>query len=342
MNKKILNISKIGILTTVLLLTGCSAKPENLLLTGSVEGRSVEVVAQNTGSITGVYVVAGQEVTPKALLAQIDDRELLLKRANLELARQIAELKYQDLKNGNSKTLVRQAIGNRDQVKAQIEGSQKELAYLRKQLSDVKSLVVSGATSKQQEDELLRALDKEQTKLDALNAQLKVAQEGLNLTLEGVVTEKLKQALLEIKVKTNEIAQLDLTIEKSKAISPSIGYIQTSNYEVGEIVTVGQKLFSIMDPSELELKVFVNEKNLALVKREMNVAVSGDFASEKPLTGIVDFIATEAEFTPKNIESKESKQEMVYEIHIKIVDPSGVIKPGMYLDADFGVLANGK
>lgn len=331
-----------GLLTISLLTTGCQKQDLGLVLTGSVEGKTVEVLAQTSGILTGIYVQEGQIIKAKEVLAQIDDRDLVLKRSNLDLARQISELKYQDLRNGNSKALIRQAIANRDQVKTQLEGSQKEIDYLRKQLSDVKSLVGSGANSQQQETDLERAIEKELTRYESIKEQLRAAQEGLNFTLEGAVTEKLKQALLEIQMKTNEIGQMDLMLEKTKAVAPGGGYIQTSNYEVGEVVSAGQRLFSVIDPSELQLKVFINEKNLSLIKVDMPVSISGDLVSDQPVTGTVDYIATAAEFTPKNIESKESKQEMVYEVHIKINDTSGVIKPGMYLDADFGVEANGK
>jgi HlyD family secretion protein len=302
----------------------------------------VAVIAQTSGSLTAVYAGEGELVKATMLLAQIDDRDLKLRRENLELARQISELKYQDLKNGNSKALIRQAIANRDQIKAQLSGSQKEIDYLQDQIVDMKNLVENGASTQQQETELQRALDKELAKNQTLKEQLKSAQEGLNITLEGAVTEQLKQALLDIQIKSNEIAQMDLSIEKAKALAPHEGIVQNANFKVGEVVVSGQKLFSIIDPTTLKLKVFVNERNLSLIKRDMLVTVTGDFVSDKPLVGEVEYIATEAEFTPKNIESKESKQEMVYEVHISIVDPSGAIKPGMYLDADFGVNANEK
>lgn len=336
------SLAAVGLLTISLMATGCQQQEVKLVLTGSVEGKTVEVLAQTSGMLTGIYVQEGQIIKSKEVLAQIDDRDLILKRSNLDLARQISELKYQDLKNGNSKALIRQAIANRDQVKTQLEGSQKEIDYLRKQLSDVKSLVGSGANSQQQETDLERAIEKELTRYESIKEQLSAAQEGLNFTLEGAVTEKLKQALLEIQMKTNEIEQMDLMLEKTKAAAPGAGYIQTSNYEVGEVVSMGQRLFSVIDPSELQLKVFINEKNLSLIHVDMPVSITGDFVSDQPVKGTVSYIATAAEFTPKNIESKESKQEMVYEVHIKINDTSGVIKPGMYLDADFGVDANGK
>lgn len=344
MNKKIrvAAVLIVGLGLAFYSIRGYSKNTDNLVLTGSVEGKSIEVVAQAPGVITGIYVKEGQHIEAGQLLAQLDDRDLQLKRTNLDLARQISELRYQDMKNGSSKALIRQAIAGRDQVKAQLDGSKKELDYLRKQLSDVKALVSSGAANTQQETDLERALEREQTRYNALSDQLRASQEGVNLTLEGAVTEQLKQAFLEIQIKTNEIQQMDLIIEKTKAVSPSAGYVQTANYELGEAVQTGQKLFSIIDPSDLQLKVFVSEKNLSLIKPGMSVKVVGDYASEQTLVGTVTFIAAEAEFTPKNIESKESKQEMVYEVHVKIEDKTGAIKPGMYLDADFGVTQNGR
>lgn len=327
-------------LAVAVVLGGCQGKKENLILTGSVEGKSVEVVARTSGEITGVFVSEGQVVKANQALAQQDDRDLKLKKENLEILRQISELKYEDLKNGNSKASIRQAIANRDLVKAQIAGVQKEIDYLKKQLNDAQSLVQSGATAENQTEEIQRGLDQQNAKMEALLDQQKVAEEGVNIVLEGAVTEKLKQALLDIKLKSNELAQLGLSIEKTKVDAPCAGNIQTVNYSVGEYVNAGQKLFSMVDLTELTLKVYVNGKNLALIKEGMPVNISGDFQAKEPVKGTISFIADQAEFTPKNIESKESKQEMVYEVHIAIQDPNGIVKPGMYLDADFGVLRN--
>lgn len=326
--------------TVALLITGCQTKKENLILTGSVEGKSVEVVARASGEITGVFVSEGQVVKANQALAQQDDRDLKLKKENLEIIRQISELKYEDLKNGNSKARIRQAVANRDLVTAQMSGVQKEIDYLKKQLSDAQSLAQSGATAENQIEEIQQALDQQTAKMETLVDQQKVAEEGVNIVLEGAVTEQLKQGLLDIKLKSNELAQLGLSIEKTKIDAPCAGSIQTVNYSVGEYVNAGQKLFSMVDLSELTLKVYVNGKNLSLVKEGMAVAISGDFKSKEPVKGTISFIADQAEFTPKNIESKESKQEMVYEVHIAIQDPNGIVKPGMYLDADFGVLRN--
>ncbi len=339
MKNRILKAVSLFILA-IALFTGCQVKEEKLILTGSVEGKSVDVLARTSGELTGVFVSEGQVVKVNQALAQLDDRELKLKKANLEIVRQISELKYEDLKNGNSKASIRQAIANRDLVDAQAAGVQKEIDYLKNQLSDAQSLAESGATTENQTEEIQRALDQQNAKLESLLDQHKVAQEGLNIVLEGAVTEKLKQALLDIQLKSNELDQLGLSIEKTKVDAPCSGSVQTVNYSVGEYVNAGQKLFSMVDLSELTLKVYINGKNLALIKEGMEVAITGDYQGKSPVKGTISFIADEAEFTPKNIESKESKQEMVYEVHIVINDPNGIVKPGMYLDADFGVLRN--
>lgn len=333
MKKAVLPLVFLGL---TLGLYGCQAKSGELILTGSVEGNEAMVLAESSGKLTGVFVNSGDQVKVGKLLAQIDDQSVKLQKENLEIARQIGELKYQDLKNGNSKALIRQSIANRDQVKTQLENSQKELSFIKQKLSDMKALVSSGAATKEQVDELERSLEREQSHYDLLSKQLSAAQEGVNLSLEGAVTEQLKAALLEVQMKSNEIEQLDLQLDKYKAKAPTSGYVQTVNYGVNETVLAGQKLFSIIDPSQLELKVYVAEKSLHRVKLGENVSIIADFKTQEPIKGTVNYIASEAEFTPKNIESKESKQEMVFEVRIKIEDPNHMVKPGMYLDANFG------
>ncbi len=341
MNKKSLKYSRRLMVIMFLLvgssLYGCkSTASDHLILTGSVEGNEYTVIAEGTGKLSLLTVSSGDEIKEGAVLGQIDDRALQIQRKNLELLRQISELKYRDMKNGSSKSKIQQSMASRDQVKAQLEGSEKELAYLNQQLSDIKALVSSGAGTGQSERDIQQAIEREQAKHNALTEQYKAAQAGLGVVLEGAVTEQLKQALLDIQIKTHDIEALDVTLEKYKIKSPCNGYIQTVNYDKGEVITIGQKLFSIIDPHHLELKVYVSEKDIYQVALGMPVKISGEFKTEKPIQGKVSYIASSAEFTPKNTESKESKQEMVFEVRILLDDPSKMVKPGMYLDADFG------
>lgn len=318
----------------VLVLGGCAKESKDLILTGSVEGGELIISSQVTGTVTQVLVNSGDVVKEGALLLQLDDRDLKLQKDKLEIARQIAELQYKDLKNGASKALIRQQIAARDQLKVQLDGSNEELSYLRKQLSDAKALVNSGADSHVKMDELQQQIERETTKYKAISQQMKAAQEGLNQTLEGAVDEKLKQALLQINLKDKEIEQAELAMEKAKILSPRNGFVQTVNYEVGEMIMPGQKILSIIDDSQLELKVYVAEKDLNRIQVGNKVTLLPEFKMDVAPEATISYIASKAEFTPKNTESKESKQEMVYEVRIKIVDKSHLIKAGMYLDVD--------
>lgn len=319
---------------SVLMLGGCAKDNRDLILTGSVEGGELIVSSQVGGTVTQVLVNAGDEVKEGDLLLQLDDRDLKLQKDKLEIARQIAELQYKDLKNGASKALIRQQIAARDQLKVQLDGSNEELNYLRKQLSDAKALVNSGADNHVKMDELQQQIERETTKYKAISQQMKAAQEALNQTLEGAVDEKLQQALLQINLKDKEIEQAQLALDKAKITSPRSGVIQTVNYEVGELLMPGQKILSIIDDSQLELKVYVAEKDLYRIQVGKKVKLLPDFDMEAAPVATISYIASKAEFTPKNTESKESKQEMVYEVRIKIEDKSHLIKSGMYIDVD--------
>lgn len=318
----------------MVLLTGCSQKTSDLILTGSVEGKQLIVSSQISGTVTQLLVNSGDVVKAGTPLMQLDDRELQLQMDKLEIAKQIAELQYKDLKNGASKALIRQQIAVRDQLKVQLEGSSEELNYLQRQLSDAKALVSSGANASAKIDELQLQIERETTKYNAIQEQVKAAQAQLSQTLEGAVDEKLQQALLQIHLKEKEIEQALLSIEKTKIVSPKAGTIQTVNYEVGEQVMAGQKLFAIVDEGDLELKVYVREKDLSRIEVGKRVKLMPTFEMATAPDAIITYIASKAEFTPKNVESKESKQEMVFEVRIKIADTTQQIKPGMYMDVD--------
>jgi len=193
-------------------------------------------------------------------------------------------------------------------------------------------LVESGAASQNTLDQMKRLVDKEEAKLQSLHRQKESFAAQLNLVLEGATDEAVESAFLMVNQKELEIKNLKRTISKSTLTSPVSGYVQNVNYNIGEWITPGIKTTTIIDTSQLWLKIYVPEKHLHNVSLNQSVLFLDDFVKGEDIIGSVSYISSKAEFTPKNIESKENKQEMVFEVMIVVNDPSDVIKPGMFLD----------
>lgn len=303
-----------------------------LVFTGSVEADQIDLSPEISGDIEAVSVQDGEAVKKGQLLLTLDTSDYAIKLDMAKKALELARLKEADLQDGNSANQVRQARANRDSVNEQISGSARELEYLKKDYTRLKALYDSGAASESQLDTPMRALDREQAKYDGLLKQKDALDAALALAEEGATQQTKNAATLEVEVKQLEIQDLERTIAKGTLYSPVDGTVQSVNFQSGERVAPGSRAVTLVDLSRMEVKIYVPEILLNRVHTGMTVQFTDIFLKDKGVTGTVDYISPRAEFTPKNIESKQSKQEMVYEVRVNIQDPSDTVKPGMFLD----------
>lgn len=305
---------------------------DSLVFTGSVEADQIDVSPEISGTIQLVSVKDGEAVKKGQILMTLDTSDYTIQ---LEMARkglELARLKESDLKDGNSQNQVRQARASRDSVSEQISGSARELEYLRKDYTAMKALFDAGAASQTELDTAQRVLDREQAKYDGLLRQKEALDAALALAEEGATVQVKSSATLDVELRQLDIQEMERVISKGTLYSPTDGTIQSVNYQAGERVAPGARAVTMVDLSRMEVRIYVPEKQLNRVRTGMQVHFTDEFLKEKNIQGAVTYISPQAEFTPKNIESKESKQEMVYEVRVDIKDTTGTIKPGMFLD----------
>lgn len=330
--KPLLLLLIVAVAALVYFYYGKESKTEGLIFTGSVEADQVDISPEIPGTITSLSVKDGETVKKGQLLLTLDTSDYAIK---LEMARKalaLTKLKESDLMDGNSANQVRQARANRDNLLEQISGSATEMTYLTKDYTAIKALYDSGAASETQLDTAKRAVDREQAKYEALVKQREALDAALSLAEEGATAQTKSAAAVEVELKQLEIQDLERTIAKGALYCPTDGTIQSVNYQTGERIAPGNRAVTVVDLSQMEVKIYVPEKELNRVKTGMAVQFTDGFLKGKAITGVVTYISPKAEFTPKNIESKQSKQEMVYEVRVEIKDETGTVKPGMFLD----------
>lgn len=130
--------------------------------------------------------------------------------------------------------------------------------------------------------------------------------------------------------------QLDVELEKTAIKSPIDGVVNLLSVRVGEFTQLGKPVAEIYDPNNTEIKVYVSEANIGHVKVDQDVNISVD-SDDEVYTGKVVKIGNKAEFTPKNIQTKEERVNTVFEVKIKTSDSSGVIKSGMPVDVNIKI-----
>ena len=292
------NVSKhpeyyiILVLFSVLVNITCSKNNDVADAYGNFEAREVTVSSQVQGELLSLAIREGQHYDEGEPVAVIDTIPFYLKRLQL-LA---------------NKSVIRAKSNN---ILSQIKVHEEEKNNLLTEKKRLESLVKHNAATQKQ--------------LDDINGKLNV----LELTIESVKQQN-NIVLAELEVLKSEIKQIDNQISKCKIINPVNGTVIEKFVEQNEIVTPAHPIYKITNLSEMELKVYIDGSQLAEIKVGDTVTVSIDTGkkSTQEIDGTVSWISSEVEFTPKTIQTKEERVNMVYALKIR-VDNDGRIKIGM-------------
>lgn len=317
-----------------LLLSGCNFGNDNnqLVYTGTVESDKVDLKSEIPDKINKVFVKEGEKVKKGMTLIEINTKALELDLKKLEASLTLSQAKLADLCNGSRKEEILQAEANLKNIASLQTNAGDDYAYRLENFNRLQELYTQGAISKQQLDDAQALLDRATATVVSFEQQYKAAQAQLDLRLNGPTEKQIQMAQSEVDIKKAEIMRLKHTIDRGKIISPIDGIVQSLNYQEGELVGAGSNIATLTAMDNLWIKIFVPEKMLHKVSLGQTVPLSLPATENDTLTGEIIYISSEAEFTPKNVESKENKQEMVFAVKIRINDHKHPIKPGMLID----------
>jgi HlyD family secretion protein len=164
---------------------------------------------------------------------------------------------------------------------------------------------------------------------------MKVTQQQINVQKSNVATQN-RSILSEGKPLTKNIALLEEQLSKSRIVNPANGTVLTKYAEPGEITSAGKALYKIADLSVITLRAYISGTQLSQVKlgQQVNVLVDDGKDKYKELSGTITWVSDKAEFTPKTIQTKDERANLVYAIKIKVKN-DGYLKIGMYGEVKF-------
>ncbi len=342
-----------------------TVEAEQIDISAEVSGRLKEIKVEEGQSIKAGELLEVID-TPENRI-KVEQSELSLGSAENELLRteegnREQEINIQRAQVKQSEAAMKQTEAVMEQTKALVAQSEEnkkaaqETYALRKQdFEDIKVLFDNGAAAKQDYDNAehamntaLHAMKNSTHSLESANAQLtasaaqaesakfqlEAAREKLDLLIAGATERSLEASKYSVGQAEKGLNLSRLTLDKSNVISMKDGTIETINFSTGEFVGVGSPLITLIDKSDLWVKVYVPEKVLPGLKTGKPVSIRCDYLKDKTIKGEITYIAPEAEFTPLNIVTKEDRMRLVYAVKVKILDNLESIKPGMLLDVD--------
>ncbi len=300
-------------------LFGPPAKPREIVVSGNIEAhQSVLNFTEIQAPIVYLPFDEGKYVEAGTVLARADDRfyrkQLHIGLANLQVARkQIAV-------NQSSLAAVQNTVAN-----DQFDLAEKNREYIRD-----KAQLKAGAVSRLDFDRASTAAAQSAATLAHDQAQVRVARNNI-----GLAQANLKAA--EAKVGLDRV-----TISYTTLRAPFSGVLAVRQAELGELAAPGVAIFTLDDLDHVWLRAYVNETNLGQVRLGETVTVTTDTYPGKIYHGRIGFISSEAEFTPKTVETHAQRVTLVYRIRIDIYNPAHELLPGMPGNATISLLPAGK
>ncbi len=294
-----------------------------IMLSGNVEVTEANLGFKIPGRVVERLVDEGYRVKAGDILARLDNAELTnLVRQN-KAAFQEAVTKLSELRAGSRNQEI-------EQGKAQVDAQEAELIKAKKDHERADILFKNGAISATQHDTAKSIYD---TRM----ATLKNAREALSLIKEGPRQEDIKMAGHRVEQARAALGVSEEKLKDTVLYAPFEGVILRKNVETGETVAQGHAIFTLGDLDNPWIKVYVKEDKLGLVKLGQKAKVTTDSYKNKSYDGTVTFISSEAEFTPKTVQTQEERVKLVFGIKVSVKNDGWDLKPGMPADVKIAV-----
>lgn len=276
---------------------GCSRNRENYDATGTFEATEVLVSSEITGKIMELNLREGDRITAGQQVGYIDSMQIHYQKLQLT-----AGLKAID--------------AQKPDIRKQIAALEQQIATARSEQQRMQNLVQANAGNQKQVDDIVNNIAWMQKELDAQYSTLNKSTAGSDAEGERIVYQ---------------IMQLNDQLQKCRIINPQTGTVLVKYTEPGEITTAGKPLYKIADTDLLYLRAYVTAGQLTQMKMGQTVQVFADFGAKerREYSGTVTWVSDKSEFTPKGIQTKDERANLVYAVKIAVKN-DGYLKIGQY------------
>ena len=274
-----------------LVLTSCGNKNTAPSGSGLVEADEVTISAETAGKLLRIYYDEGDTLVPGDTIALIDTTTLTLRLQQTDAAYQAA-------------------LAKRDNARIMIQQTNTDYALADKEYNRINRLVQSGSANQQQLDQT-----------ETAHKRSDLAQQAAKASLAGVEAE-----LARVEA---DRALLEKQFNDCRPTAPSHGTIVTRYMDEGELIGIGQAIIQMARIDTVWVKVYLPPADLTRIKLGTRAKVDPEDGRTTPLAGTVSWVSDKAEFTPKNVQTKDARADLVYAVKVKIPNPGGELKIGM-------------
>jgi len=304
---------------TLLVLASCNrgGDPNLITASGYVEATDVRLSTKVAGRVESVAVAEGDTIAKGAVVAKIEtvDLELALRQARAE--REVADAELRLRVKGARDEDIRE-------MEAQLRSAESDLAGAQRDYERFEALLERGSGTTKSRDDA-------KTRRDTLKARVDAINQSLARLHSGFRSEEKDASRARLAGVDARIAQLEQQVADATIVSPIDGVVTEKLAEPGELLSPGGPVAVVTNLADAWLNVYVSEPDLPRVKLGMAASVVTDDGQARQ--GKITYVASKAEFTPKNVQTRDERAKLVFKLKIGLDNKDTLFKPGMPAEA---------
>lgn len=283
-------------------LVACNGKDGEYDATGTFEATEILVSSEANGKIMELKLEEGDRLDAGVVLGYVDSMQLYLKKQQLAAGLRSVDIRKPD-------------------IRKQIAALEQQIATARSEQQRMENLVRAKAGNQKQIDDIVNNIKYLQKQLDAQRSSLSKTTGGADAEAESMLYQ---------------IMQLDDQLQKCRITNSSTGTVLVKYAEPGEVTAAGKPLYKIADTDLLYLRVYITADQLSQIKQGQSVRVFADYGKgdQREYPGTVTWISDKSEFTPKGIQTRNERANLVYAVKIAVKN-DGYLKIGQYGETVF-------
>jgi len=299
----------------------CSEKSAKNIISasGTIEAVEINVAAKVSGQVLEIAVAEGTRVQPGDRLASIDHATLDIQLRQAEAGVQLAEAQLALLVKGARAEDIRQAEAALEQAEASLKVAEDDAKRMRE-------LAGTGSVTP-------KVRDDSEARLTVAAAQRSGAAEALSKVRRLARPEEIRAAEARLAQSQAAADLLRKTIADCVITAPSGGIVTHKAIEAGELVTPGSTVVTLAELDSVYVMIYITEREVGRVRLGDAAEIMIDAFPGRAFAGRVTYISPQAEFTPKNIQTKEDRVKLVFGVKVEIKNREGLLKPGLPADA---------
>ncbi len=315
----------VAFLSIAALLISCNSDDsQRIEATGTIEAVEVRIASKVGANVLRIFIDEGSIVHEGDTLAILDHSTFDIQYRQAKAGVDLAEAQFDLMKKGARDEDIRSAEAGLRQAEANLQIAREDLRRIR-------NLYESNSVARKQ-------LDDAEAHYIVASAQYNTAQQNLEKLRQLSRPEELRSQSARLSQAMASADLLAKNIEDSYIVSPVSGIVTNKVVERGEMVRLGSPVAVISKLDTVRLMIYLSTVDVGHVRLGQEVDVKIDAYPDKHFTGRITYISPSAEFTPRNIQTKEERVKQVFGVRVEIPNPDGMLKPG--LPADAVIVAN--